>query len=184
MECFVHGRTAAVGVCASCQKALCRDCVSREHPRLVCRACRERPAILGFEYRSSAAIGEWPLLHICAGVDPATLRPRVARGVIAIGNIAIGVVAFGGVAVGLATLGGASFGLLFAAGGAAIGAGLSVGGLAVGSVAIGGLAIGFRYAVGGGAFGPAIVDGVRCDPAAVEFVRRWLPSAVLPPYCR
>jgi len=73
---------------------------------------------------------------------------------------------------------------LLALGGLAAGLGLSIGGLAIGSVAVGGAAIGFVYAIGGGAFGPAIIDGRRCDPAAVEFVRQWLGSSLLPPNCR
>ena len=76
------------------------------------------------------------------------------------------------------------FGLAVALGGAAVGLGLSVGGLAIGSVALGGAAIGFVYALGGGAFGPAIIDGRRCDPAALEFVRQWFGTSVLPPNCR
>jgi hypothetical protein len=75
-----------------------------------------------------------------------------------------------------------SLGLLVALGGA-LGLGISLGGLAVGSVAVGGAAIGLTYAVGGGAFAPAIIDGVRCDPDAAEFVRRWLGSGILPPSC-
>jgi hypothetical protein len=146
--------------------------------------CVGRRAVLGFEYRSRASIGNWPLIHICAGADPTTMRPKVAKGVIAIGNVAVGAVAVAGLACGLVTVGGASFGLLFALGGAAIGLGLSVGGLAVGSIAVGGAAIGFVYAVGGGAFGPAIIDGQQCDPAAVDFVRQWLGPRVLPPHCR
>lgn len=138
---------------------------------------------MGFEYRSRASIGDWPLVHICSGFDPVTMRPRVAKGVIAIGNIAIGGVAMGGVACGLATAGGASLGLLFALGGAALGVGLSIGGLAVGSVAIGGGAIGFVYAMGGGAFGPAVIDGRHCDPAAADFLRQWFGSRILPPHC-
>lgn len=184
MNCFVHERAAAVGMCAMCQKAVCRDCVGRESPRLVCRTCLERGTVLGFEYRSRATIAGWPLVHVCAGVDPVTMRPKVAKGVLAIGNIAVGGVAVAGLAFGLVTVGGASVGLLLALGGAAVGLGLSVGGLAVGSVAIGGAAIGFAYAVGGGAFGPAIIDGQRCDPAAVEFLRQWVGSGVLPPHCR
>jgi hypothetical protein len=184
MNCFVHDRSAAVGLCAACQKAVCRECVARDAPRLVCRTCVERQAVVGFEYRSSAGIGSWPLIHICAGLDPVTMRPRVARGVVAIGNIAVGGIAIAGLSCGLVTVGGLSCGLLAAFGGLAVGLGLSVGGLAVGSIAIGGAAIGFVYAVGGAAFGPAIIDGGRCDAAAIDFVRRWLGTSILPPNCR
>lgn len=133
-----------------------------------------RPVAYGYEYRSPITVVGWPLIHVCAGVDPMTMRPRVARGVVAIGNVAVGGVAIGGAACGVVCIGGASLGLLCALGGVAVGAGLSVGGLAIGSVAIGGAAVGFAYAVGGVAIGPAIVDGQRCDPAAIAFVRRWL----------
>lgn len=184
MNCYLHDRAAAVGMCAVCQKAVCRDCIARDSPRLLCRTCLEQRTVVGFEYRSGASVAGWPLLHICAGVDPVTMRPKVAKGVVAIGNIAVGGIAIAGLACGLVTVGGASFGLLFALGGAAIGLGLSVGGLAVGSIAIGGAAIGFVYAIGGGALAPAIIDGRRCDPAAVEFVRQWMGSVVLPPHCR
>ena len=172
-----------MGLCALCQRGVCGECVSGA-PRIVCRACAERGGVIGYQYRSSASIGGWPLVHVCAGVDPLTMRPRIAKGIVAIGNIAVGAVAVGGVALGLVTVGGGSLGLLFALGGPAIGLGLSIGGVAVGSVAIGGAAIGFMYAVGGGAFGPAIVDGTRCDQAAREFILRWLGPGVLPPHCR
>ena len=174
MNCFIHDRSVAVGLCAVCQRAVCRECVGRDAPRVVCRNCLQSRAILGFEYRSQASMGNWPLVHICMGVDPATMRPRIAKGFLAIGNIAVGFI----------TLGGASFGLAVALGGAAVGLGLSVGGLAIGSVALGGAAIGFVYAIGGGAFGPAIIDGRRCDPAALEFVRQWFGTSILPPNCR
>jgi hypothetical protein len=111
----------------------------------------------GFEYKSSIAIGGWPLLHIAGGVDPATMQPRIARGIIAIGNIAVGVVAIGGVACGLLSVGGASVGLLAAIGGAAFGLGLSIGGVALGSLAIGGAAVGFIHAIGGVAITPAVL---------------------------
>lgn len=184
MNCFNHDRVPAVGICAVCQKAVCRQCIGSDRPRIVCNTCLERRAVLGFEYRSSVTIGTWPLIHVCAGIDPVTMRPRVAKGVIAIGNMAVGGVAIGGLACGLLTLGGASFGLLFALGGAAIGLGLSIGGFAAGSVAIGGAAIGLSYAVGGAAFGPATLDARHCDPAAVDFFRRWFSAGILPPRCR
>jgi hypothetical protein len=158
--------------------------VGLDTPRIVCRACLERQTVIGFEYRSRTSIGGWPLIHVCAGIDPRTMRPRIAKGVVAIGNLAVGGIAIGGLAFGLVTVGGLSLGMLLALGGAAVGVGISVGGLAVGSVAIGGAAVGFVYAIGGGALGPAIIDGRRCDPAALEFGRRWLGSAGLPPSCR
>ncbi len=171
-------------MCSVCQKGVCRECVGRDTPRLTCRTCMEQRAVLGFEYRSSLAIGDWPLIHISLGIDPVTMRPRLAKGVVAIGNVAVGGVAIAGLACGLVTIGGASIGLLFALGGAAVGVGLSIGGLAIGSVAVGGAAVGFVHAIGGGAFGPSIIDGRRCDPSAVEFVRRWIGSGLLPPNCR
>ena len=184
MNCYVHDRSAAVGICAVCQKAVCRACVGADAPRIVCRACLEQRAVFGFEYRSAAAIGGWPLIHICLGMDPVTMRPKVARGVVAIGNVAVGAIAIAGLACGLVTIGGASVGLVFSLGGLAAGLGFSVGGLAIGSVALGGLAIGFVHGIGGAAFGPSIIDARRCDRATLEFVRRWLSSGILPPNCR
>jgi hypothetical protein len=51
-------------------------------------------------------------------------------------------------------------------------------------VAIGGAAVGLSYAIGGAAFGPATLDGRHCDPAALDFFRRWFGSGILPPRCR
>ncbi|PYR80608.1 MAG: hypothetical protein DMF87_08485 [Acidobacteria bacterium] len=184
MNCYTHANQAAVGICAVCQKAICRDCVGRDSPRLTCRDCVARGSVMfGWEYKSTAAIGSWPLVHICMGVDPVTMRPRAARGVIALGNIAIGGIALGGLAVGLVSLGGLSIGVVCAVGGAALGTGISAGGFAVGSVAIGGLAIGVKYAIGGGAFGPAVIDGRHCDEAARDLWMRWLGARSLPPPC-
>lgn len=166
-----------------CQKAACRACVRHETPRLICAACVERKAVIGYEFRSRGTIRGWPLLHVCVGMDAVTLRPRIAKGIIAIGNIAVGGIAVGGVAVGLCALGGLGLGLLLAVGGAAVGLGLSIGGLAVGSVAIGGLAIGLAYAMGGGAFAPSVIDGLRCDETARSYFERLIGGG-LPPSCR
>jgi len=178
-------------MCVVCQRGICHECVAQDTPRLVCRICAARSSAPGYasygwyggyEYKSSITIGGWPLVHVCSGIDPVTMRPRIAKGVVAIGNISVGALAIGGLACGLFTVGGASIGLLLAVGGAALGLGVSVGGFALGSIAIGGAAVGFVYAIGGGAFGPAVIDGRRCDEAAREFINRWLGS--LPPSCR
>jgi hypothetical protein len=184
MNCFTHSQKPAVGICVVCQKAVCHQCVGREAPRLVCRACTERGIVLGYEYKSKTMVGGWPLVHVCAGVDPVTMRPKIASGVIAIGNIALGGLAVGGLACGVLAVGGGSIGLAFALGGAALGLGLSVGGLAVGSIALGGAAVGFLYAMGGGAIGPAVIDGQHCDAAAREFIQRLFGAGALPPNCR
>lgn len=173
MECYVHPGTEAAGVCGVCQRAICRSCVAVETPRLVCSACSTR-GIIGFEYKTEAAIGPWPILHICFGTDPVRMRPKVAKGVIAIGNLAVGGIAIGSVALGVIGIGGLGVGLLGALGGAAIGFGLSIGGFAFGSVAIGGMAVGLSYALGGAAFGPAVISGERCDEAAREFFSRYV----------
>jgi hypothetical protein len=184
MNCFIHDRTPAIGMCSVCQKAMCRECVGRDTPRLVCRTCLARPAVLGFEYQSGVSIGSWPLIHVCLAVDPATNRPKVARGIIAIGNVAVGGVAIAGLAFGVVAIGGLSIGLALALGGAALGLGISVGGFAVGAVALGGAAIGFVHAFGGAAFGPSVIDNRHCDPATAELLRHWVGSRILPPHCR
>jgi hypothetical protein len=133
----------------------------------------------GYEYRSKETLFGWPLVHVATGIDPETGRKRIARGIIAVGDVAIGGVAVGGCALGgvavggcalgLVTLGGLSVALLLALGGAAISTG----------VAIGGGAIGY-YAFGGGAIGPHALGGNWQDPEAVEFFSDWLGDWVRP----
>jgi hypothetical protein len=125
---------------------------------------------LGYEYRSRRAIGGWPLVHVATGWDPHTGRKRIARGVVAVGDVAVGLIAVGGVAVGGLAYGGFALGLC-AVGGGAVAVLLALGGAAVGGIAIGGGAIGY-YALGGGALGVHALGGNVQDPAAVEFFRR------------
>lgn len=131
---------------------------------------------MGYEYRSEASLFGLPLVHIASGLDPSTRRPRIAKGIIAIGNIAVGGLAIGGLSFGVVSFGGLSLGLI-ALGGAAIGLLLALGGMAIGLVAIGGGAIGY-YALGGGAFGVHSLGGNVQDLQAVEFFKHFLGSWV------
>lgn len=136
---------------------------------------------LGSEYRSKTKLFGLPLVHIVRGIDPLTGKKRVAKGIIAIGDMAVGVlaigggafggVAIGGGAIGLITVGGFSLGLLAALGGLAVG-GLAFGGGAIGGIAVGGAAYGY-YAFGGGAWGVHPVGGNVQDPVAVAFFEDW-----------
>jgi tRNA A-37 threonylcarbamoyl transferase component Bud32/MFS family permease len=137
---------------------------------------------LGHEYKSKTTIFGVPLVHIATGIDPATGKKRVAKGIIAIGDVAVGVIAMGGIAMGGFTLGGVSFGvfslgglalgLVLASGGCAVAGVFAFGGLAVGGIALGGMAVGY-YAFGGGAFGVHTMSGAGVDPAAERLFMPW-----------
>ncbi len=128
-------------------------------------------------YRSRATLFGLPLVHITQGTDPTTGRKLVARGIIAIGDIAQGVIAIGGCAMGGIALGGAAFGVI-SVGGLALGlwafAGLALGligawgGLALAPIAMGGTAMGY-FAKGGRAIGMHVWDSITKDPEAVRF---------------
>ena len=132
---------------------------------------------LGFEYKSKTEWFGLSLVHIAYGMDLQTGKTRVAKGILAIGNVAKGVFAFGGAAYGGFAFGGLAVGVV-AIGGLGIGlfsfAGLALalvfayGGLAVAPVALGGFAAGY-YACGGAAFGPHAVGGNANEPEARQF---------------
>jgi hypothetical protein len=98
------------------------------------------PRMFGFEYISQSRLFGIPLIHVAFGYNPHTGLPRVARGVIAIGNFAFGLIAIGGIAAGGLVLSGIGVGLL------------ALAGIAVGWVTVGGIAVGATYAFGGLAF--------------------------------
>ena len=104
-----------------------------------------------YEYKSKFKIGNVPLIHINLGRGF-----RIAKGIIAIGNIAVGLFSFGALALGVFSLGGLAIGLLTLAG-IAIG-GISLGGLSIGYFAVGGMAIGI-YAIGGMAIASKLAIG-------------------------
>ncbi len=137
---------------------------------------------MGGEYRSETMIGGLPLLHIAWGMDMATGKKRVARGIIAIGDMAHGAFAFGGIARGGFAFGGVAMGVV-AVGGVGLGlisfSGLAIallfayGGFAISGIAVGGFALGY-YANGGAAFGVYPLGANIQSPEAREFFRGWL----------
>ncbi len=116
----------------------------------------EMPAM---QYRSTATLLGLPLVHIHTGsVVNGRYERGVARGWIAIGDIAFGVLlGLGGLSFGLISIGGGAAGLI-AVGGGAVG-GFAVGGFGLGIVAVAGMALGV-LAVGGLAVGGLAVGGV------------------------
>lgn len=126
--------------------------------------------MFGYEYKSKRTLFGMPLVHVAQGMDIKTGRPRVAKGFLAVGNIAIGVFAFGGIALGGVAFGGLSLAFV-ALGGMAVGLLLGGGGMATGYIAVGGLAVGY-YALGGLALGIHAIGGNAQDPAFLETIRR------------
>ena len=129
------------------------------------------------DYRSDASLLGLPLIHVrTAEIVDGRVRRGVARGWVAVGDIAFGVVfSVGGVAWGGISLGGLALGLVSLAG-MSLG-GYAIGGLAIGYYALGGLAIAWQGALGGVAIAKAFALGGLAiaehanDPEAQEFMR-------------
>ncbi len=129
----------------------------------------------GYEYKSPIELYGLPLIHIASGYDPNTGAPRIAKGIIAIGNIAVGVFALGGLAAGGIAFGGLGLGVV-AFGGLAIG-GIAIGGVALALVfALGGMAVSLMYAIGGLAIAPHAIGSMGADPEFVRQLERWFPQ--------
>ena len=106
-----------------------------------------------YEYKSKRTLFGLPLVHINSGPGL-----RVAKGIIAVGNISIGVFSVGGLALGLFSFGGLALGLLLVLAGVGVGA-VAWGGVAVGVLANGGFALGW-LAIGGIARGVYGAGGI------------------------
>ena len=91
----------------------------------------------GVDWASRAKIFGYPVIRIATGVDAKTGRKRIAKGWIAMGDVAIGGLAIGGASFGVIGIGGAGAGLI-GIGGAGLGLLLGAGGVATGMVANGG----------------------------------------------
>ena len=157
--------------CPECNKEI-------SNKALACPSCGYpvRDSFYGFEYRSKKELFGLPLVHIVNGRGLMSVegKPRIAKGIIALGPIAIGGLAFGGLSFGIISFGGLALGLI-SIGGASVGLLFALGGLAIGSIAIGGAAIGY-YALGGGAWGVHPLGSNNQDPQAMEFFRRHFSS--------
>ncbi|MEL6894712.1 MAG: serine/threonine-protein kinase [Planctomycetota bacterium] len=125
-------------------------------------------------YTSKAKLFGLPIIDIQTGGKHRTSGPGVAKGIIAIGDVAIGglamggsafgVVAFGGFAMGLNAFGGCAIALQLAMGGCAISGGLSFGGCAIGALfSAGGLCIGY-LGLWGGTTALSLSDILRDGP--------------------
>jgi predicted Ser/Thr protein kinase len=136
---------------------------------------------LGGEYRSEMTLGGLPLFHVAWGKDYSTGKQRVARGIIAVGDVAHGAFAFGGIAKGGFAFGGVAIGVVavggfgvgvFSFSGFALALLFAYGGFAASAVAIGGVTLGY-YGMGGLAFGKYVLGANAHSPQAAEFFRGW-----------
>jgi hypothetical protein len=149
----------------------------------------------GRNYRTRQTLFGLPLAHTAWGIDPATGRPRVAKGIVAVGPVAYGVIAVGFSAWGLFPVGLVAVGLnpvgLFAVGFMAVGlaaAGLHATGLAalalwraVGLVAAGPSAIGLeRIMVEKGMVGLLLVLAIVAAWLMDRLIRAIGSAAALP----
>jgi transcriptional regulator with XRE-family HTH domain len=119
-------------------------------------------SIMHYEYKSKKKLFNIPLVHINIGFGIYVAKGIVAIGNIAIGFLSIGLIALGGLCLGALALGfidfaGMAFGLLLSAGGLAIGT-IAIGGVALGVFAIGGLSVGM-FSLGGCAIASHIAIG-------------------------
>lgn len=129
-----------------------------------------------FEYRSRRTLFGLPLVHIKIrrggyGYGYGWLRPygapAVAKGILAIGEVAIGFAAIGCISFGLIAIGAVAFGLA-AFGAIAIGLALGAGAIATGAVAAGAIAI------GGLTFGAVAIGRLAIGAAPIGHVTRRL----------
>ena len=106
------------------------------------------PFAPGRRYISGWRLFGIPVVSVAFGADlRRSERYGIARGWIAIGDMAFGFVAIGGIAAGPIALGGVCAGLL-ALGGGAVGP-ITLGGVALGWIGCGGMVLAWKFAAGG-----------------------------------
>lgn len=154
----------------------CPQCSQKISPRAkACPRCgHPLKPYWGFEWKSRASLGGWPLVHVAVGRDKTTGKILVARGMIAVGQFAIGVITiaqfgigflfgFGQFILGYTALAQFAFAFYF-----------GIGQIATGQTAIGQLAIG-QYVLGQIGLGRFVWDTKGRHPMAEEYFRTlWL----------
>jgi len=131
-------------------------------------AATMRPRWRGFEWRTTAEILGWPLIHIAAGRDPATGKLLVAKGVIAIGQFGIGLITIAQFGIGILFGFGQFTGGVLAIGQFALGIYFGLGQFASGATAIGQFAVG-KYVLAQIGFGEHVWAVNTKDPRAIEY---------------
>lgn len=126
----------------------------------------------GFEWKSKAMVGTWPLIHVAIGRD-ATGRLRVAKGIIAVGQFGIGLITIAQFGIGLLFGFGQFVAGFTAIGQIAIALYFGLGQIATGETAIGQIAVG-SYVLAQAGFGKYVWSTKMKDPEAVEhFTALW-----------
>ncbi len=127
----------------------------------------------GGEWTSKQRVFGLPLVHIATGYDPLTGRIRIAKGIIAIGNVAVGGVAVGGVSLGAIAIGGVTAGIA------------SLGGVALALwVAFGAVTVGLdpRGVVAIGPEGTRVMEQAVIEQAALRKEQSEPPSVAVMPF--
>jgi len=182
----LNGRegTMALIVCPECGRGVSEKAVTCPQcgyplkepaaPAPVVAASGRRPKRgWGFEWRTKAELLGLPLVHVAIGRDPQTLKLRVAKGIVAVGQFGFGFVTIAQIGVGLLFGFGQVVAGLAAVGQVALGVSFGLGQFATGTTAIGQLAIG-TYVLAQAGVGRHVWSGTVRDPDAVEhFTALW-----------
>lgn len=124
----------------------------------------------GFEWRSKACVGRWPLVHVAIGWNPETGRLHVARGVIAIGQFGVGLITIAQFGVGLLFGLGQFVAAPFVVAQFALALVFAFGQVAIGLVAIGQLGFGYYVRAAAG-YGRYVWSSAIQDGEAIDFFR-------------
>lgn len=132
------------------------------------------------EFTSHSRMLGLPLVHYASGINPATGKRIVAKGIIAVGRLAVGVFAIGHASAGVIAVGQLGLGLViglgqlstgaYALGQVAAAVMVGIGQVATGEVAVAQVGAG-EYVLAQIGIGEYVWSTERADPEAVEFFK-------------